>query len=109
MVYPVWQVLTALRGGGRYLPLSADVAGKVRGFVVEREGSRRIFLANQTSRPQRVQLAGLRGGVGPFRVMDAAVAGSAVRAPEAFGSDGPVVTAGDGVITLGAYASAWSA
>jgi hypothetical protein len=109
MVYPVWQVLTALRGGGRYLPLSADVAGKVRGFVVEREGSRRIFLANQTSRPQRVKLAGLRGGVGPFRVMDAAVAGSAVRAPEAFGSDGPVVTAGDGVITLGAYASAWSA
>ncbi|MEN9285077.1 MAG: hypothetical protein RLZZ179_2570 [Verrucomicrobiota bacterium] len=108
MVYPLWQVLAALNGGGQYVPLVADVAGVVRGFAVERDGGRRVFLANQTGRTQRIRLNGVRGGAGNFRVLDAAAVGMAVRDAEAFASSGPGVAVADGVLTLGAYATAWS-
>lgn len=108
MVYPLWQILAALHGGGHYVPLVADVTGPVRGFALERAGNRRVFLANQTSRPQRIRLAGVRGGSGNFRVLDAASAAVAVRDAEAFASAGPAVAATGGILTLGAYATAWS-
>jgi hypothetical protein len=108
MVYPLWQVLAALNGGGQYVPLAADVAGLVRGFAVERDGGRRVFLANQTGRTQRVRLNGVRGGTGNFRVLDAAAAGMAVREAAAFAASGPAVAATDGVLALGAYATAWT-
>ncbi len=86
-VFPLYHVLADVGefAGGEVVPTTASHPLLVNGMTLQKDGKRRTLVANLSAQPQTATVDGLAAAV-TVRLLDAAVAETAMTAPEAYRS-----------------------